>query len=72
MMDDNWVKIFETTDQYECDLLKAMLEDQGITTRSLSHQDSVYTSLNTTSTIELYAHSSQEEAARKIIDSKSA
>lgn len=68
---DNWVKVFETVDQYEAGLVMAMLEDAGISTKKLDHQDSVYTSLNTTLTIELYTSPHQEEAARKIIDSRS-
>lgn len=41
-MEDNWVNVFITTEEYKAERIKILLMDAGIPAEILSHKDSAF------------------------------
>jgi hypothetical protein len=64
-MDENWEKIFSTTERYRVEILKTLLEEEEITSVIVNKQDSSYISFGE---IELYVRREDILKAKRIAD----
>ena len=65
-MDKDWVKIFTSSDSYRVEIFRALLEDNGIAAVIISHQDSMYVTIN--AGIDLYVHRDHVIQAKRLIE----
>jgi len=63
-MQDNWSKVFESGQQFQVEIIKGMLKENGIEAVSLNKQDSVYH----IGTFELYVPVEDAFKAKQIIE----
>ncbi|MEO5570268.1 MAG: DUF2007 domain-containing protein [Bacteroidia bacterium] len=64
-MDSDWVKIYSSTEIHKIEILKAVLEDNGIKSFEINKKDSSYISLGE---IELYVSAENEIFSKVIIN----
>lgn len=62
-MNDEWMQVYSANDLYKVDLVKGMLLENGIASEILDRQDSAFL----TGEVELFVHTSDFEAAKKLI-----
>ena len=65
-MEKDWVKIYNTSQFFRAEIVRGMLEENGIGVVLLNRQDSSYL-VALPGMAELYVHISQEEEARKLL-----
>lgn len=63
-MDSNWAVVFVAHQQYQIEIIKGMLEEQGIDSVVFNKQDSAYQM----GEIELYVHVENAFRAKQIIE----
>jgi len=66
-MENNWIRIFRTTQPIKAEVLKGVLEENEITAVMLNKRDSAFQ----VGEIELYVSPEDEEAALKLIQNTS-
>ncbi len=66
-MNDNWVKVYTTTNLIEAQIVLSMLRENGIDAVELNKRDS---GLQAFGNVELYTKKEDETDALKIINSK--
>ena len=64
-MEKNWTKIFSSTNPIEVEILKQMLEENGVISIDINQQDSSY---NMFGNINLYVQEEYLENATKLIE----
>ena len=64
-MEKNWTKIFSSTNPIEVEILKQMLEENGVISIDINQQDSSY---NMFGNINLYVQEEYIENATKLIE----
>ena len=64
-MEKNWTKIFSSTNPIEVEILKQMLEENGVISIDINQQDSSY---NMFGNINLYVQEDYLENATKLIE----
>lgn len=64
-MEKNWTKIFSSTNPIEVEILKQMLEENGVISIDINQQDSSY---NMFGNINLYVQDKYVENATKLIE----
>jgi len=64
-MEKNWTKIFSSTNPIEVEILKQMLEENGVISIDINQQDSSY---NMFGNINLYVQEEYVENATKLIE----
>jgi len=64
-MDKDWVKIYSSTEVHKIEILKAVLEDNGIKSFEINKKDSSYISVGE---IELYVNVENEILSKVIIN----
>lgn len=62
-MDNEWVKIYTAGKLYDAELVKGMLEQNGIESKIFNQKDRAFL----VGDIELYVHSKDAEKAKQII-----
>lgn len=62
-MDSNWVKVYSTNAEYKAEIMKALLEEEGIQAFLINKKDSSYHF----GEIELYVHGENVIKANRII-----
>jgi putative signal transducing protein len=67
-MNKDWVKIYSSTEIHKIEIVKAVLEDNGIQSFEINKKDSSYTSIGE---IELYVNTENEILANLIINENS-
>jgi hypothetical protein len=67
-MEKDWVNIYSSVYQHKVEIVKAVLEDNGITSVIINKQDSVYTSIGE---IELYVNVDNEVLSKFLISENS-
>ena len=63
-MDDNWVKLYATSEGYKAELLKGMLFQHEIEAISINKKDSAYLF----GEIEIYVHADDALKAKRLIN----
>ena len=66
-MEKNWTKIFSSNNPNETEIIKQVLEENGIISIKMNQQDSSY---NMFGTIDLYVKDKDLEDAKKIISNQ--
>lgn len=66
----DWKKIYESTSLPQVMIIKGMLDEHGIETRTINKQDSIYVQFNTFTFIELYALAEDVVKAIRLIETK--
>ncbi|MCF6401805.1 DUF2007 domain-containing protein [Chitinophaga filiformis] len=65
-MEKDWVKIYYTNQLFRAEIIRGMLEENGINVVLINRQDSAYlTALP--GMVELFVHNSQEADARQLL-----
>ena len=65
-MNDEWIQVYSANELYKVDLVKGMLQENGIGSEILDRQDSAFL----TGDVELFVHTSDFEAAKKLIEER--
>ncbi|ACU58161.1 putative signal transducing protein [Chitinophaga pinensis] len=65
-MEKDWVKIYYTNQIFRAEIVKGMLEENGINVVLINRLDSSYLSA-LPGMAELFVHNSQEEEARRLL-----
>jgi hypothetical protein len=65
-MEKDWVKIYYTNQLFRAEIIKGMLEGNGINVVLINKQDSSYL-VALPGMVELFVHSSQENDARQLL-----
>lgn len=66
-MEKDWIRIFDTNNPFEAELVKGMLLENGVNAVLLNRQDSSYLQA-LPGRAEIYVHISQETQARELIN----
>ena len=67
-MENDWICIYASIYQHKVEIVKAVLEDNSITSVIMNKQDSAYTSIGE---IELYVNTDNEVLSRFLISENS-
>lgn len=62
-MEKHWIKLFVTTNPFQAEITKQMLEEHDVSAVVINKQDSSYRF----GQVELYVHESEEAVARALI-----
>ncbi len=65
-MNDEWMQVYSANDLYKVDLVKGMLLENGIASEILDRQDSAFL----TGEVELFVHTADFDAAKKLIEER--
>lgn len=65
-MEKDWVKIYYTNQLFRAEIVKGMLEENGINVVLINRQDSSYL-VSLPGMVELFVHNSQESDARQLL-----
>jgi hypothetical protein len=65
LLDEDWVKIYSSTEIHKIEIVKAVLEDNDIPSFEINKKDSSYTSIGD---IELYVSSENAVLSKAIIN----
>jgi endo-1,4-beta-mannosidase len=65
-MEKDWVKIYYTNQLFRAEIIKGMLEENGINVVLINRQDSSYL-VSLPGMVELFVHNSQENDARQLL-----
>lgn len=65
-MEKDWVKIYYTNQLFRAEIIKGMLEENGINVVLINRQDSSYL-VALPGMVELFVHNSQEGDARQLL-----
>lgn len=65
-MEKDWVKIYYTNQLFRAEIVKGMLEENGINVVLINRQDSSYL-VSLPGMVELFVHNSQENDARQLL-----
>jgi hypothetical protein len=65
-MEKDWVKIYYTNQLFRAEIVKGMLEENGINVVLINRQDSSYL-VSLPGMVELFIHNSQESDARQLL-----
>lgn len=65
-MEKDWVKIYASSTVFPAEVVKGMLQENGVNAVLLNKQDSSYLAA-LPGLAEVYVHVSQEEAARRLL-----
>jgi hypothetical protein len=65
-MEKDWVKIYYTNQLFRAEIVKGMLEENGINVVLVNRQDSSYL-VALPGMVELFVHNSQENDARQLL-----
>jgi hypothetical protein len=65
-MEKDWVKIYYTNQVFRAEIIKGMLEENGINAVLINRQDSSYL-VALPGMAELFVHNSQEAEARRLL-----
>ncbi|PWV53960.1 DUF2007 domain-containing protein [Chitinophaga sp. S165] len=65
-MEKDWVKIYYTNQLFRAEIIKGMLEENGINVVLINRQDSSYL-VALPGMVELFVHNSQEADARQLL-----
>lgn len=65
-MEKDWVKIYYTNQLFRAEIIKGMLEENGINVVLINRQDSSYL-VALPGMVELFVHNSQEHEARQLL-----
>lgn len=63
-MEKDWVIVFETGQEYQAEIAREILENEGINVVILNQIDSAY---RTSGSIDIYVHESQKENALELL-----
>ena len=63
----DWINIFSSSEAFKCNVVKAMLDEYGITYTELNRKDSTYTMIGE---IEIYVKPGDEIFSRLLIKQK--
>ncbi|QHS61595.1 putative signal transducing protein [Chitinophaga agri] len=66
-MEKDWVKIYNTNQVFRAEIIKGMLEENGINVVLVNRQDSSYL-VALPGMAELFVHNSQEADARRLLE----
>lgn len=66
-MEKDWVKIYNTNQTFRAEIIKGMLEENGINVVLVNRQDSSYL-VTLPGMAELFVHNSQETEARRLLE----
>lgn len=70
MMENNWIKIFATRNPTQAEILKGMLEANGIAAVVINHQSSSF-NLTLGGSIDVMVNEEDETTARSLMESES-
>jgi hypothetical protein len=65
-MEKDWVKIYYTNQPFRAEIIRGMLEENGIKVVLINRQDSSY-QVALPGMVELFIHNSQENDARQLL-----
>lgn len=65
-MEKDWVKIYYTNQLFRAEIIRGMLEENGINAVIINRQDSSYLAA-LPGMVELFVHASQEAEARQLL-----
>jgi len=67
-MERDWIPVFQSTDAFQVDVLKALLTENGIDCVIYNQQDSMYISVNSMKVVQLMVRADDGLKAKHLIE----